>query len=653
MERYETLIKIEEIRRLTEDNQYVKALKVINTIDVNKIKSLTDLSVIADIYAKNEEYDNAMEVLLRVYKKNKARRILYQLVDLSIKRGNIEESEEYLRKYIKIAPSDPYRFVFQYCIDKLKNEPFDLLIDSLEQLKEYEYYEVWAYELAKLYHKAGMKDKCVRECSDIVLWFGEGLYVDKAKLLKAYYVGEIDPVNVLKAKDREETRARLGLDKTKDYTQIKSQIDKILEAAEETQKTVPTKVAEEIIEGIEEEESPLKKEQRKSSAYDDLMEAGIWGNHSAYEKPVTQEQNAEDSTDSISVLNAEEDEDKLEESGIPETLETLENLNIGEALNVKEYLDMVKKLDITEPIDIEEDKSEEERPADIEKVEIEDESPETKEMQTTEEAAEKGDVLKKENTLKQEAKDQEDTSLKELFGQYISNTECKPQIIHTLERIVFNDGKNSNFIITGHKKSGKTYLAKGYAKFLHEQEYIATPRVAKISAIKLNKISLEEKISSILDSTVIVEEASQLTEHIVKQMIRILQQYDNRIYFVLEDEKESIDEFLQTYPALESLFTNRVDIPLFTTEDLYGVALCFIESTEYQLSVEGKQRIKQIVEDIVIKTDSVNRLEAVIERLQKVKESADQRYKIMLANMAAAKEMDYHSLSYLSEEDFE
>ena len=89
MERYETLIKIEEIRRLTEDNQYVKALKVINTIDVNKIKSLTDLSVIADIYAKNEEYDNAMEVLLRVYKKNKARRILYQLVDLSIKRGNI------------------------------------------------------------------------------------------------------------------------------------------------------------------------------------------------------------------------------------------------------------------------------------------------------------------------------------------------------------------------------------------------------------------------------------------------------------------------------------------------------------------------------------------------------------------------------------
>jgi len=634
MERYETLIKIEEIRRLTEDNQYVKALKVINTIDVNKIKSLTDLSVIADIYAKNEEYDNAMEVLLRVYKKNKARRILYQLVDLSIKRGNIEESEEYLRKYIKIAPNDPYRFVFQYCIDKLKNEPFDLLIDSLEQLKEYEYYEVWAYELAKLYHKAGMKDKCVRECSDIVLWFGEGLYVDKAKLLKAYYVGEIDPVNVLKAKDREETRARLGLDKTKDYTQIKNQIDKILEAAEAEQETLSAEVTEEI-------------KEEESSAYEDLIEAGIWGNHSAYEEPASQEENVEDSIDSIDVLHATEDVDKLEESSIPENLEVIEKLNIGETLNVREYLDMVKKIDITESVDVEEDKSEEERSADIEKIQIEDESPEAKEPQTAEEVAQKNE------TLKQEAKDQEDTSLKELFGQYISNVECKPQIIHTLERIVFNDGKNSNFIITGHKKSGKTYLAKGYAKFLYEQEYITTPRVAKISAIKLNRISLEEKASSILDSTVVVEEASQLTEHTVKQIIRILQQYDDRIYFVLEDEKKAIDEFLQTYPALESLFTNRVDIPLFTTEDLYGAALCFIENTEYQLSVEGKQRIKQIVEDIAIKTDSVNRLEAVIERLQKVKESADQRYKIMLVNMAATKEMDYHSLSYLSEEDFE
>lgn len=634
MERYETLIKIEEIRRLTEDNQYVKALKVINTIDVNKIKSLTDLSVIADIYAKNEEYDNAMEVLLRVYKKNKARRILYQLVDLSIKRGNIEESEEYLRKYIKIAPNDPYRFVFQYCIDKLKNEPFDLLIDSLEQLKEYEYYEVWAYELAKLYHKAGMKDKCVRECSDIVLWFGEGLYVDKAKLLKAYYVGEIDPVNVLKAKDREETRARLGLDKTKDYTQIKNQIDKILEAAEAEQETLSAEVTEEI-------------KEEESSAYEDLIEAGIWGNHSAYEEPASQEENVEDSIDSIDVLHATEDVDKLEESSIPENLEVIEKLNIGETLNVREYLDMVKKIDITESVDVEEDKSEEERSADIEKIQIEDESPEAKEPQTAEEVAQKNE------TLKQEAKDQEDTSLKELFGQYISNVECKPQIIHTLERIVFNDGKNSNFIITGHKKSGKTYLAKGYAKFLYEQEYITTPRVAKISAIKLNRISLEEKASSILDSTVVVEEASQLTEHTVKQIIRILQQYDDRIYFVLEDEKKAIDEFLQTYPALESLFTNRVDIPLFTTEDLYGAALCFIENTEYQLSVEGKQRIKQIVEDIAIKTDSVNRLEALIERLQKVKESADQRYKIMLVNMAATKEMDYHSLSYLSEEDFE
>jgi hypothetical protein len=228
MERYENIVKIEEMRKLTDNNQYLKAIKILDTMDINKIKALTDLSIIAEIYMRNERYDEAMAVLTKIYNKTKTRRILYQLVDLSIKRGSIQEAEDYLDRYIKIAPQDSSRFIFRYSIDKLQGESYEILIASLEQLKEHEYYEKWAYELAKVYHKAGMKDKCVRECSDIILWFGEGIYVEKAKLLKGYYVGDINPIHMLKAKEKKEAEMKLGLDKTKDYSAMRSQIDQFL-----------------------------------------------------------------------------------------------------------------------------------------------------------------------------------------------------------------------------------------------------------------------------------------------------------------------------------------------------------------------------------------------------------------------------------------
>ncbi|WP_033164129.1 hypothetical protein [Clostridium sp. KNHs205] len=229
MERYENIVKIEEIRKLTDGGQYQKAVKILDTMEIHKIKSLTDLSVLADVLTENGRLDEAMGLLERIYEKSKTRRILYQMVELAIKKGDAKLADAYLVKYMQAAPNDSYRFIFRYYIDKLKGEPLEVLMDSLEQLKEYEYIEVWAYELAKLYHKAGLKDKCVRECSDIVLWFGDGIYVDKAKLLKAYYVGELDPLHMLKAKDKNEARQRLGLDKTKDYSSIREQINQYLD----------------------------------------------------------------------------------------------------------------------------------------------------------------------------------------------------------------------------------------------------------------------------------------------------------------------------------------------------------------------------------------------------------------------------------------
>jgi hypothetical protein len=194
---YDIIVKTEEIRRRVQEDDFDSAQKIMDTMALKKVKNIADLSLFADVFIENEKYNEAMELLHRIYKKSKTRRTLYQMVEASIGRKNIEEAEIYLKEYEEAAPNDFSIFIFRYKIDKAKKEPYIILIDSLRKLKEYTYMEKWAYELAKLYYKAGMEKECIQECSDLILWFGEGSYVEKAKILKAYYSGEVDKDEII------------------------------------------------------------------------------------------------------------------------------------------------------------------------------------------------------------------------------------------------------------------------------------------------------------------------------------------------------------------------------------------------------------------------------------------------------------------------
>jgi len=197
MRNNEKNIKIEELKKQMEVGDYKKAQKILDTMDTGKIKILSDLGFIAEVYTQNERYDEAMQILFSIYDKTNTRKALYQLVWISIKRGNIEEAEKYLKEFEKAAPRDFYKYIFRYKIDKMKKESYEVLIETLEILKKTEYMEQWAYELAKIYYKAGNEEKCTRECTDIILWFGEGIYVEKAKLLKSFYSGETDKTKII------------------------------------------------------------------------------------------------------------------------------------------------------------------------------------------------------------------------------------------------------------------------------------------------------------------------------------------------------------------------------------------------------------------------------------------------------------------------
>ncbi len=189
---YEIIVKTEEIKKKMQEGDYTSAQRILDTIELKKVKNMADLSLMAEVYTQNGRYEEALELLLRIYHKTKTRKVLYQLVSNSIQRLNVEDAESFLKEYEKLAPKDFYKYIFRYQIDKIKGEDLEVLIHTLKTLKETEYIEQWAYELAKLYYKADMEEECIRECSDIILWFGEGNYVEKARVLRAYYSGEAD-----------------------------------------------------------------------------------------------------------------------------------------------------------------------------------------------------------------------------------------------------------------------------------------------------------------------------------------------------------------------------------------------------------------------------------------------------------------------------
>ena len=157
MEKYKNIIKIEEVRRLAANKDYKKAALIIDSMNIKKIKAIIDLTTIADVLTQNQRYEEATKVLNKVYTRTQSRRVVNQLLEVSIRRKDLPLAKKYYGEYIELAPRDPWRFIFKYLLLKLEDKPIEEQITQLEELKNYEYTEEWAYELAALYHKAGME----------------------------------------------------------------------------------------------------------------------------------------------------------------------------------------------------------------------------------------------------------------------------------------------------------------------------------------------------------------------------------------------------------------------------------------------------------------------------------------------------------------
>ena len=188
MDKYEYKLKLDQMKSAFAEGNYHMAEELADSINWKRVRNANSLIKAGEVYETAERYDDAKEMFLLAYERSPiGRTIVYRLAELAIHVGNYDEAMEYYEEFVEMAPNDSLKFVLKYKIYKAKGESLAEQIQILEDLKEQEYIEEWAYELAYLYHQAGMSEKCVEACDELILWFGDGAYVEKALELKMLY----------------------------------------------------------------------------------------------------------------------------------------------------------------------------------------------------------------------------------------------------------------------------------------------------------------------------------------------------------------------------------------------------------------------------------------------------------------------------------
>lgn len=263
MDKYEFKLRSEEIDKLMEHQKYADAARLADTIDWKRVKSATTLAKIAELYKINKRFDDCYRILEFAYDRNPSNRnVVYSLCEICIETGDIVEAIEYFKEYASLAPRDPGVYVLRYRIYEAQNVGFEERIELLEELKKKDRIEEWEYELAYLYHRAGFATKCVEECDEIILWFGEGPYVVKAMELKMLHE-PLTPSQQEKYDKRNEEKIQIAAQAARERNTGEMELDddfrvKTIDMSKFNTMNLQAELAENLKEYIDDEPKPVQ-----------------------------------------------------------------------------------------------------------------------------------------------------------------------------------------------------------------------------------------------------------------------------------------------------------------------------------------------------------------------------------------------------------
>ena len=522
MDKYEYAIKTEKLKKLVEARDWKAAEKVADMIDWRREKNLRMLAVAASVYEEAGRYQDAKDILMLSYERAPVgRRLLYKLTEISVKERNFKDAAMFYKEYVEVAPNDLGKYILRYRIAAGRGEPLEDQIAMLEAYKEREFDERWAYELAKLYHKAGRGEDCVRLCDEIILWFSFGPYVEKAMELKTIYE-PLTPSQVEKAENQDK------------YEEKMRQVAQEMEGKYE-----PVSPGQALELGQDSLDIPL--EEGKEDKTENLIpDAPV---PEKIEKPLEVLSGEKELAESVAEIMSgaeteEEKEDKEKEKellleGEPSQLTMV--FEEGEPTFTEEEMEPVflsqkgeDKLWQTEeeqgePVNEQEEKEPSPQDGEEARPELQEPAvPETEKMTEAEEIAEAEEVPEEK---------QEDISFEEV-----------EKLLAEMD--VLKEAKQETVVVkllgADTEKEG-LQKAAAYIKEQRKEAGLAKGRAAKADAQKLNQVGLLASLEKLSGADLVIAHGLSLSDSMLKELEAVRKRQDLSMYIVVIDEPEKIE----------------------------------------------------------------------------------------------------------------
>ncbi len=646
IERYRAIVRLEEIRALTETGDYEAAKEIADTIKKERLKDSGDLFLLATVYRKCGEFGTAKEFLLRIYEKKVTWRVLEELMEVCLAEKKPQEAEQYLKQYVRLSGGDPRNYIYEYRIGRQMHRPDEELLPVLQTLKAEEYSEKYAYELAKLYHKLGREEECMAECADLILWFGDGTYVERAKVLQAYYRGELSADDI-----REEAERRV---RETEERRAKAEEERLAFEKQQRQLEEEQRLAEEERQRQAEEEQRLAEEERAAldALYRSVAEEHFGAEEAAEDFAVAASGDFENISVSDEVEENVSGEAELEESFFEEVAAAMEAEPMWEEDGSVAVIQETISEEPYESFEEESAMASEESYREPEESSDTDAYEQISLFETKESASEEPKNLSPLGRELNARLIENGIVFEEILHEFASIERVRKQLVRMLEVVVTVRKKCHCLIITGDKRSGKTSLSTYLAKLLYELSYVKSPRVAKISGERLNQINLFEKQEQLKDVCLIVENAGTMTESTAEALLDFIKQTDVLGTVILEDNANAINRLLRNHAECNREFNNRVHLPKYDTEELMLFALGSIAEQDYMISEETKKILFERIEYVTRVEPKEGRLWATMELVKEALKNADYRNQGTILAMASAGSFLAAEALELTAEDF-
>ena len=721
MDKYEYKLKLDQMKSAFAEGNYHMAEELADSINWKRVRNANSLIKAGEVYETAERYDDAKEMFLLAYERSPiGRTIVYRLAELAIHVGNYDEAMEYYEEFVEMAPNDSLKFVLKYKIYKAKGESLAEQIQILEDLKEQEYIEEWAYELAYLYHQAGMSEKCVEACDELILWFGDGAYVEKALELKMLYqpltkqqeekyrqfrqkrdgVVEVRPNDMLNSgeivsevvKIPQVTMNASRFNTVNLQNELAKNMQQIMDATEKEEVNDSMDAIKKMVEEIPYLQLPHESEEQKEEKYghietDEEIDGSLKinfkemlaedsdGQISLYvpkdpmvERQITGQMSIQEvleeweKTKRAAEAALQEAEQRRLESAKARALQEAEEimerlvdvipqLNAGlspKELLEQEYMHNMPEKDekaarlfqnvndiLTREIEklskennsidqmIEENKPAEESFGQEMENEMSEELSEEIPQELPQVSTDIGDLLveepipeeieaAKELMPEEPAKQEELPSIqipedviededvtmhltkaqKEIFSYFVPIQGMEQQLCQVLTGVKRRLGRSTNstegnIMIQGGPGSGKTVLATDLIKVIQEETGLIGGKIGKIEAASLNQKDIPELMKKVRGGCLIIEKAGEITRETAVKMSLQMSQDTAGMLVILEDTKEGIRKALGRDEEFARKFTEKVNIPIFSIDELVEFAKSYAQELEYEIDEMG------------------------------------------------------------------